>query len=647
MSNIFDNLSPDEQKLLNAYDNFLSSGEMTRTNDEKTFDKLYLLGIARLRVNTTYRNKKIDKEFIEKQLQDLKKTPPDYNETGEQSPLNKLITRLYNAKKFANYDRSAYGMFTTNDSNGYLTAKGSDFVNYLEKDNFQEKINIINEKSSGWIFRTPKNFIKGKMDHRYALNVIPDKELIRKLDEFTAKHKMHYKTCRPRNWYNRNDSVVIYCPNAQTAEEIAELKQLAAPYIRRDNPSRLNDLDGTFLADGIVTAKEVDRQQCMELYDKLKTVNPLIAQNFMETFDNQSSDNKENPLSLGQFKNYANLLDTFIAERNKAPQQQTYLSTQDRVTAAIDDLAAKQKVTPRPFGPSATQKAQEHMRSNTQGHPLGHGQPQSVASPSPQKNNWKTKLKKLASATLQFAKETTKEILLSPYLIAKEIHNLPQRLARQSPKKTDWRKDPQRMAQVSIRFNRMLNHQKTSQQSHKDMAQFIKNMRNGNNAALQQKPLAASAQTIENQPSDKSQNQPSLSELMEKGIDVSLSEKSRLSFAPDIENLRVSKDKHGVLHMHGISKDGKQSIDFSAKDGNIQFEMKDEEVARAYNNKLAGKWTWRNLKSPSGTRHFDQNGEKYAKEMAAVMDKIKAQYQTKAQQNAHISDMGIAKDGGR
>ena len=252
------------------------------------------------------------------------------------------------------------------------------------------------------------------------------------------------------------------------------------------------------------------------MYHKINKINPFLAQEFKETVDKNIFANPNNPLSLGQFQNYTNLLDTFIAESNKAQQ---------------------------------------------------------------------------------------------------------------------------RTARTSIRDTHSLDQHKTSQQSHKDMAQFIKDMRNGNNAALQQMPPAASAQTNE--------NQPSLSELIEKGIVVNLSEKSRLSFAPDIENLRVSKDKYGVLHMQGISKDGKQSIDFSVKDGNIQFETKDGEVARSYNNKLAGKWTWRNLKSPSGTRHFDQNGEEYAKEMAAVMDKIKRQYQTRAQQNAHVSDMEIAKDGGR
>ncbi len=516
MSNLFDNLSPEEQKLFEAYDNTIASGEMYRTDDEKIFDKLHLLGQARLRINTSRTGKKIDKEFIEKQLRDLKKAPPNYNKTGEWTPLNTLISKLYDTKKFANYDRSAYGMYTSNDRTGCQTAKGREFTDYLTLNDFQGQMNIIDKENSGWIFRTPKNFIKGKIDHRYALNAIPDKELIRKLDEFTAKHKMHYKTCRPRNWYDRNDSVVIYCSNPQTAEEIAELKKIAAPYIRRDKPSRTNDLDGELIADGIVTAKEVDRQQCAELYHKINKINPFLAQEFKETVDKNIFANPNNPLSLGQFQNYTNLLDTFIAESNKAQQ---------------------------------------------------------------------------------------------------------------------------RTARTSIRDTHSLDQHKTSQQSHKDMAQFIKDMRNGNNAALQQMPPAASAQTTE--------NQPSLSELIEKGIDVNLSEKSRLSFAPDIENLRVSKDKYGVLHMQGISKDGKQSIDFSVKDGNIQFETKDGEVARSYNNKLAGKWTWRNLKSPSGTRHFDQNGEEYAKEMAAVMDKIKRQYQTRAQQNAHVSDMEIAKDGGR
>ncbi len=43
MSNLFDNLSPEEQKLFESYYNTIASGEMYRTEYEKIFDKLHLL----------------------------------------------------------------------------------------------------------------------------------------------------------------------------------------------------------------------------------------------------------------------------------------------------------------------------------------------------------------------------------------------------------------------------------------------------------------------------------------------------------------------------------------------------------------------------------------------------------------------------
>ena len=111
--------------------------------------------------------------------------------------------------------------------------------------------------------------------------------------------------------------------------------------------------------------------------------------------------------------------------------------------------------------------------------------------PAPTKKSWKERLKNLAQKTAYYGKELVKEVLLSPYLLAKEIYKLPDRLKPLPPKlnpKYNWRNDPQRMAQVSIRYNRMLNRQKTSPQPRKDLTQFIQNMRNGTNSNLQTKP---------------------------------------------------------------------------------------------------------------------------------------------------------------
>lgn len=90
--------------------------------------------------------------------------------------------------------------------------------------------------------------------------------------------------------------------------------------------------------------------------------------------------------------------------------------------------------------------------------------------------------------------------------------------------------------------------------------------------------------------------------------------------------------------MAGVSKDGKQQIDFSARDGVMQFELRNNDLARSYNNKIGGKWTWRDLKSSSGTYYLDNQGETYAKEMAEIMNKVKAQYQVRLQSNAYVNN---------
>lgn len=158
---------------------------------------------------------------------------------------------------------------------------------------------------------------------------------------------------------------------------------------------------------------------------------------------------------------------------------------------------------------------------------------------------------------------------------------------------------------------------------------------------FQKKRLADAGKFINKLKTRQSRGEPekrSLAELMKKGIDVKLTEQSRLSFAPDIDNLRISKDEEGVLHMAGVSKDGKQQIDFSARDGVMQFELCNNDLARSYNNKIGGKWTWRDLKSSSGTYYLDNQGETYAKEMAEIMNKVKAQYQVRLQSNAYVNN---------
>ena len=413
--------------------------------------------------------------------------------------LNSAIKCLYEAKKYANYDRTAYGMYTENGRNGQFTAKGAGFANCLQQNS--NSINIINEPTSGWIYRTPINFIKGKIDHRYAINAIPDKEFIQKLDEFATKHGMHYKTCRPANWYDRNDSIVIYCPRTQTPEEIEELKKIAAPYIRRDKPSRINDLDGKLVADGIVTAKEVDLQQCDQLYQQLNKINAKLAQHFKQTVDKNISKNPQNPISLGQFQNYTNLLDTFQEfqkQNHQNNQNNQRLRGQDLVFSALDDMFAKSQNTPKTLssGPSARQKSQEHMLSSQKknfvtGNQQGRNS-QSHAIPSLKKISKTNRALNLIKQTIDFPVQLFKKAVKNIYY--KMTSSMKPQVSLQQPQRQNWRLNPQRRAMVISRYNRLKQHIKAAKkQLTADTKDLIMALRNGNN--LQQNPSISRAQS--------------------------------------------------------------------------------------------------------------------------------------------------------
>ena len=497
--NLFENLSSEEKKLLSAYDEMAKSANFNRSDEEIFFDKTSLLGGARLLVNTTRKGRIIDDEYIKTKIMQLKKNPPDYSSMEDFGALNSAIKCLYEAKKYANYDRTAYGMYTENGRNGQFTAKGAGFANCLQQNS--NSINIINEPTSGWIYRTPINFIKGKIEYRYAINAIPDKEFIQKLDEFATKHGMHYKTCRPANWYDRNDSIVIYCPRTQTPEEIEELKKIAAPYIRRDKPSRINDLDGKLVADGIVTAKEVDLQQCDQLYQQLNKINAKLAQHFKQTVDKNISKNPQNPISLGQFQNYTNLLDTFQEfqkQNHQNNQNNQRLRGQDLVFSALDDMFAKSQNTPKTLssGPSARQKSQEHMLSSQKknfvtGNQQGRNS-QSHAIPSLKKISKTNRALNLIKQTIDFPVQLFKKAVKNIYY--KMTSSLKPQASLQQPQRQNWRLNPQRRAMVISRYNRLKQHIKAAKkQLTADTKDLIMALRNGNN--LQQNPSISRAQS--------------------------------------------------------------------------------------------------------------------------------------------------------
>ena len=314
MSSLFDNLSADEQRLLDCYENQIQEKGITRSVDDMTFDKLFLLAEARLRTANGY---DIDDSYITNQINHFTQYPKDY-----QYWLDTFVSKLYESQKTANYNAAE------NDDLSSSSPRKQKFINYTT--NNTNSMNSTTNDESQWIFRSPIGHIMEENDHRWAINARADIELIKKLDEFAKKYDMHYKLANSQNWSSRMDPIVIYSPHPQTKEEIEELKQIVAPYIRRSRPELTNKMDGEMVADGLFTAKERSKQECIDLCFEIKRVHPKLANIAARNLKENLPSNKYNPLSLGEFQNFSKIMGTLTSERAKAKSR--YLRTQRQTT---------------------------------------------------------------------------------------------------------------------------------------------------------------------------------------------------------------------------------------------------------------------------------------------------------------------------
>ena len=319
MADLFTNLSKEEKDLLTAYDKAFSIGS-SRSEQETVLDKLYLLSKARKYSNQN--NHPVTPEFITQQIDELKNSPKDYGQSHYFSPIAKIVSNLYEAKKAAPYKHTTYGMWTA-EKNRKPTSEGQRFLTYLSQDTHNNAVKLHTKEASSWIYRIPKGVPTTNINHRYAVNARPDIALIQKLTEYAIRHQMYFKTANAQTWEDRIDTIVIYSPHSPVKKEIEELKQIVAPYIRKEFPQRTNDMDGTLIAEGLITATEPSLAECLKLRIQLKNINSGLEKLLID--QQKQADGQMFPLSLGYFVVFKNILDSYMAEKQRlsAPKQQS------------------------------------------------------------------------------------------------------------------------------------------------------------------------------------------------------------------------------------------------------------------------------------------------------------------------------------
>ena len=150
---------------------------------------------------------------------------------------------------------------------------------YTTRSSCYSKIGDITSKTTkdvnvtvqnGWHYRIPKKQDKAPIVDRISLNVYPEADLIKKLDEIVAKSKgeIEYKTPTGlKGWNDRHDPITIYFRRPVNKADETAIVNIAQPHIR---PTKEEVLIGRKITDSIYEVPEPTEKDVLELIERAK-----------------------------------------------------------------------------------------------------------------------------------------------------------------------------------------------------------------------------------------------------------------------------------------------------------------------------------------------------------------------------------------
>ena len=180
------------------------------------------------------------------------------------------------------------------------------------------KIKVEHNAQAGcWDYRIPKGLSGvGKTKERISLNVRPDKELIRKLDEYFSEHiedvRGFYKTPGYfEGWAKRHDPITIYLEKSAKGTTVLEdIAKIAEPYARET---------GTKVLPGKPVGK-----CCAHIRQPNVSDYNLLKERFIKIFGQENMNERINPygvrigvnpnISAGEFWSYNELFNKLTGE---------------------------------------------------------------------------------------------------------------------------------------------------------------------------------------------------------------------------------------------------------------------------------------------------------------------------------------------
>lgn len=291
---------PEKLVLIKVFKEFLHNhdnrcADMSKPNElsvkeyEKIFDLIYK--------SNTYRN--MSDCFINKRTQN------EYWETlysREEYEKRVQLKKQNVEQKISKFLKEKYGVddwsecFSKEEYDRVVQKNMSDIFNHRSSVILRPK--SANKKGRYEFYWERFGYDYGKETAwRVALNVLPEQELLEKVDMFAQKHHCAWKYVNDAKFYDeRVDPIIIYFPKEADKDNcLKEIKEIAKPYVRKDN---YNVFGYEKLENGVFYAKHTTKQRLYQAlldcydYQQRKCVSKLRTYDEVKEYNerNLSSD---------------------------------------------------------------------------------------------------------------------------------------------------------------------------------------------------------------------------------------------------------------------------------------------------------------------------------------------------------------------
>lgn len=248
---------------------------LQRTQSKENNNKKLLLalsGLAVLGLGTALilKNKKVKAKDLEKLKPKAPETTklPD-NIRGKLIKKYKMNESFYAERPYCTYRDLMYDNFYNKirkAATPYSTRTGC--IKNIGNVTGSSNHSITSLPEGGWHYRLPNRQANAPIVDRISLNVYPEADLIRKLDNFVANSKgmVEYKTPMGfSEWNKRHDPITIYFRHPVNKADEAEIIKLASAHIR---PTKDEVLIGRKIANGIYQVPEPTEKDVQALIER-------------------------------------------------------------------------------------------------------------------------------------------------------------------------------------------------------------------------------------------------------------------------------------------------------------------------------------------------------------------------------------------